>query len=213
MSTSFFCPIWIQKQLLFHIPYFLWAFTISSLLYFSFMVLIYFTLLNRAWLILRSQEMTNLFFTIYLLVRLWFSQSFTIIFECFNHFNFVLIFDLKLFTLNRWIECFLLNIMILLFISVAFNIIYVVLRRKLIFNIYITGSIYGMRSALLKFSFLDTCKIHIDLITAIFLASELIFLCYYCIVIAWLELHVFNVWNLTVFLKRVLNHLCFLRLW
>lgn len=156
--------------------------------------------------------MTNLFFTIYLLMRLWFSQTFIIIFESFNHFNFILIFNLKLFTLYRWIECFLLNIMILLFISVAFNIIYVVLWRKLIFNIYITWSIYSMRCALLKFYFLNTCKIHINLITAIFLASKLVFLCYYCIVIAWLKLHVFNVRNSTVFLKRVLNHLCFLRL-
>jgi len=185
---------------------------LDSLFSFSFMVFIYFTLLNRAWLILWSQKMTNLFFTIYLLMRLWFSQTFIIIFESFNHFNFILIFNLKLFTLYRWIECFLLNIMILLFISVAFNIIYVVLWRKLIFNIYITWSIYSMRCALLKFYFLNTCKIHINLITAIFLASKLVFLCYYCIVIAWLKLHVFNVRNSTVFLKRVLNHLCFLRL-
>ena len=157
--------------------------------------------------------MTNLFFTIHLLMWLWFSQSFIIILKCFNHFNFVLIFDLKLFTLNWWIICFLLNIMILLFISVAFNIIYVILWRKLIFYIYITWSINGMCCALLKFSFFDTCKIHINLIAAIFLASKLIFLCYYSIVIAWLELHILNERSTTVFLKRVLNHFCFLRLW
>jgi hypothetical protein len=192
LSTCFFSPIWIYQQLLFHISYFLWAFTVSSPLYFALIILICFTLNIHTWLILRSQKMTNLFFLNYLLIWLWFSQSFILFFKWFNHFDFILKFNLELFTLNRWIKCFLLNVLILLFISIAFNVIDIILWRKLIFNIYIAWSINSLCGALLKFPFLYTCKIHIDLITAIFLATKLIFLCYNCVVITGLKLHILN---------------------
>ena len=147
-----------------------------------------------------------------LLMWLWFSLSIIIIFEGLNHLNLIFHLYLKMLALYRGIKGLLLNIVKLLLVSVAFDQIYVTWRLIFVLYIYITWSVYCMSGTLLEFSFLDTCKVHVNLVTHIFLASKLIFFRYNSVVITWLQLHILREGNSTVFLERVLNHLSFLRL-
>jgi hypothetical protein len=147
-----------------------------------------------------------------LLMWLWFSLSIIIIFECLNHLNLIFHLYLKMLTLYRRIKGLLLNIVKLLLVCVAFNQIYITWSLIFVLYIYITWSVYCMSGTLLEFSFFDTCKVHVNLVAHIFLASKLIFFRYNSVVITWLQLHILREGNSTVFLERVLNHLSFLRL-
>ena len=211
-STCLFGPIWIYQQLLLHEPYFLWTLSISPSLHFLVKVFILLARLDHAWLILWRQKLTYFLLFKYLLVWLWFSLDIIFIFEGLDHLNLVFHLDLKMFTLSRRVKCLLLNIVKLLLVCVALSVVYIVWWWEFVFYIYIAWSIYCVCSALLEFPFLDTCKVHVYLVTQIFLAPELIFFCYYCIVVTWLQLHVFNEGNSAALLERILDHLCFLRL-
>lgn len=147
-----------------------------------------------------------------LLMWLWFSLSIIIIFEGLNHLNLIFHLYLKMLALYRGIKGLLLNIVKLLLVSVAFDQIYVTWCLIFVLYIYITWSVYCMSGTLLEFSFFDTCKVHVNLVAHIFLASKLIFFRYNSVVITWLQLHILREGNSTVFLERVLNHLSFLRL-
>ena len=147
-----------------------------------------------------------------LLMWLWFSLSIIIIFEGLSHLNLIFHLYLKMLALYRGIKGLLLNIVKLLLVSVAFDQIYVTWRLIFVLCIYITWSVYCMSGTLLEFSFFDTCKVHVNLVAHIFLASKLIFFRYNSVVITWLQLHILREGNSTVFLERVLNHLSFLRL-
>lgn len=148
----------------------------------------------------------------YLLMWLWFSLSIIFIFEGLNHLNLIFQLDLKILTLSRGIKGLLLNVVELLFVCVAFNEIYVVWWWEFVFYIYIAWSVYCVSSTLLEFSFLNTCKVHVYLVAHIFLASKLIFFCYYSIVITRLQLHIFNERDSAILFKGVLYHFGFLRL-
>lgn len=212
LSTCLFWPIWVNHQLLLHVPYFLWTLSVSSSLHFLFKILILLARLEHTWLVLWRRKMTYVLLFKYLLVWLWFSLSIIIIFKGLNHLNLIFQLNLKMLALSRGIKGLLLNVVELLLVCVAFNEIHVVLWWEFVFNIYIAWSVNCVSSTLLEFSFLDTCKVHVYFVAHIFLASELIFFCYYSIAITWLQLHIFNEWDSAVLFEGVLYHFGFLRL-
>ena len=212
LSTCLFRPIWINHQLLLHVPYFLWTLSVSSSLHSLFKNLILLAWLYHTRLILWRRKLTYMLLFKYFLMWLWFSFSIIFIFEGLNHLNLIFQLNLKIVTLSRGIKGLLLNVVELLFVCEAFNKIYVVWRWEFVFYIYIAWSVYCVSSTLLEFSFLDTCKVHVYLVAHIFLASELIFFCYYSIVITGLQLHIFNERDSAILFKGVLYHFGFLRL-